>query len=343
MSVTIKEIAKEAGVSRGTVDRALNNRPGVNAEVAERIRRLAEEMGYQPNRVAKALVDRNYTHYRIGIILVTENNSFYNDIIRGAEDCLKEYEDYNAAGELRVLTSYSDEDGMISLINGMTASGVQGIVLTPIGSPKVTACMRQAESAGVRFITVNSDVEGAGRSAYVGSDFRKSGKVMAGLVRQLSGGHAYSIGAVTGPSGNTAVQQREDGFLEEIGRYEHLKLVSLVRNEENEEKSYELTAEMLENHPELEAVCFLGAGMVGSLKALSEAKAEQNRKVLVYDAYPEILEGLQAGLIDFSITQEPYEQGYRSVKLLLEELLFGNAPEREYNYTKLSVITGECL
>ena len=46
--VTIKEIADRAGVSRGTVDRVLNNRGKVNPEKEERVRRIAQELGYKP-------------------------------------------------------------------------------------------------------------------------------------------------------------------------------------------------------------------------------------------------------------------------------------------------------
>ena len=53
MAGTIKEIAEKAGVSRGTVDRALNHRGRVNAEVAERIFEIAKEMNYQSNRKKK--------------------------------------------------------------------------------------------------------------------------------------------------------------------------------------------------------------------------------------------------------------------------------------------------
>lgn len=46
MSVTLKQIAELAGVSRGTVDRALHNRGRVSDEVAQRIRQIADELGY---------------------------------------------------------------------------------------------------------------------------------------------------------------------------------------------------------------------------------------------------------------------------------------------------------
>ena len=54
MAVTMQQIADLAGVSRGTVDRALNNRGRIRPEVAEKIKMIAKELGYQPNIAAKA-------------------------------------------------------------------------------------------------------------------------------------------------------------------------------------------------------------------------------------------------------------------------------------------------
>lgn len=56
---TIKDIAKMANTSIGTVDRALNNKPGVSAKTRERIMAIAESLDYKPNRLGKALVLRN--------------------------------------------------------------------------------------------------------------------------------------------------------------------------------------------------------------------------------------------------------------------------------------------
>jgi DNA-binding LacI/PurR family transcriptional regulator len=56
MSVSIKDIAKAAGVSHSTVSRVLSDHPRISLETKERIRRLATEMGYSPNAVARSLV-----------------------------------------------------------------------------------------------------------------------------------------------------------------------------------------------------------------------------------------------------------------------------------------------
>lgn len=59
MKVTIREVAEAANVSRGTVDRALNHRPGVNPQVAERIIKIADELGYKPDMAARTLANKS--------------------------------------------------------------------------------------------------------------------------------------------------------------------------------------------------------------------------------------------------------------------------------------------
>ena len=54
MAVTIKRIAELAGVSTGTVDRALHDRGRVDPKVAKRVKQIAEELHYQPTSVAKS-------------------------------------------------------------------------------------------------------------------------------------------------------------------------------------------------------------------------------------------------------------------------------------------------
>ena len=76
MAGTIKEIAEKAGVSRGTVDRALNNRGRVNPEVAERIFEIAREMNYQPKRKRKE--DQDRCHYPVSKIFFCKDDPCRN-------------------------------------------------------------------------------------------------------------------------------------------------------------------------------------------------------------------------------------------------------------------------
>lgn len=85
MSVTIKDIAREANISYSTVSRALAGNPQVNEESRNKILKLANDMGYTPNALAKGLVTKST--YTIGLIITDITNPFFPEVAQGVEDC----------------------------------------------------------------------------------------------------------------------------------------------------------------------------------------------------------------------------------------------------------------
>jgi LacI family transcriptional regulator len=79
--VTLKEIARIANVSAMTVSRALNDSSYVQQETKEKIRRLAKELNYRPNRMARSLV-LNRSHL-LGLIVSNIRNQFFAELARG--------------------------------------------------------------------------------------------------------------------------------------------------------------------------------------------------------------------------------------------------------------------
>lgn len=72
---TIKDIAALAGVSRGTVDRVLNNRGSVNPATAEKINEIAKALDYKPNKAGLALAAQKRS-WKLGVILFSTDNPF---------------------------------------------------------------------------------------------------------------------------------------------------------------------------------------------------------------------------------------------------------------------------
>jgi LacI family transcriptional regulator len=86
--ITIKDIAKRAGVSYATVSRALNNHPEINIETRKKIARIAAEIGYQPNAIARGLVKKETK--TIGLLIPDITNPFFPEVARGIEDAANE-------------------------------------------------------------------------------------------------------------------------------------------------------------------------------------------------------------------------------------------------------------
>ncbi len=88
MRITTKDIARICGVSRGTVDRALHNRPGINPETRDRIIKKAKELGYRPNMVARSLVKGQTMS--IGVVVFDLYNRFFAQLLNSMEQRARE-------------------------------------------------------------------------------------------------------------------------------------------------------------------------------------------------------------------------------------------------------------
>lgn len=84
MAITIKDIAKVAGVSYTTVSRSLNDHPEIKRETKKRIFEVAEKMGYSPNAIARSLVKKNTL--MIALLVPDITNPYYPEVAKGVED-----------------------------------------------------------------------------------------------------------------------------------------------------------------------------------------------------------------------------------------------------------------
>ena len=134
MAVTIQQIAEKAGVSRGTVDRALNNRGRINPEVAEMVKRTAEEMGY----VHKARKRQKNAggKKKIGIVTQLSGSSFMLEINRGIQTGKKELEELGVEVIVKENASVREED-QLRAIDELVKEGIQGLALMPVDTEGV--------------------------------------------------------------------------------------------------------------------------------------------------------------------------------------------------------------
>lgn len=106
MTVTVKTLAQAAGVSRGTVDRVLHNRGSVKKELELKIRTLAKELGYVPNRGGRAVASIK-DRYKIGIMLPSIGNAFFEGVIEGIDKAIEEYKELGVEVIVKKVQGYN--------------------------------------------------------------------------------------------------------------------------------------------------------------------------------------------------------------------------------------------
>jgi LacI family transcriptional regulator len=126
MNITIKDVARELGVSYSSISRALNGKEGVSKETRDKILEAAERMGYQPNDLARGLV--NKISKTVGVIIPDINNPFFGEIVAGITDASNENE-YN------IFLCISGWDPQIEkeYFNTLRKKRVDGIILKSAG------------------------------------------------------------------------------------------------------------------------------------------------------------------------------------------------------------------
>ena len=122
MSVTIKDIAKEAGVSHSTVSHALRSSSLISEDTAKRIRETALELGYLPSAAARSL--KTNRSQALGVIVSNIDDPYFSEILQGIEE-VAQGNDYS----LFMAASQRDPDREGSIIQSMRQHRVDGVII----------------------------------------------------------------------------------------------------------------------------------------------------------------------------------------------------------------------
>jgi DNA-binding LacI/PurR family transcriptional regulator len=151
MAVSIKDIARAAGVSHSTVSRALADSPLVNPETKARIQQLAREMGYAPSAIARAMATRRTR--TIGLVVTTIADPFIAEIVRGIEETALDH-DYNVI----LCSSNDDPDRELNAVRTLREKWVDAVIVT---SSRVGSFYEELSEIQVPVVLINSQQPGA--------------------------------------------------------------------------------------------------------------------------------------------------------------------------------------
>ncbi len=337
MAVTLQQIAEAVGVSRGTVDRALNNRGRINAQVADRIRRIANEMGYQPNRAGRALAmsKRSIT---IGVIVQAADTPFMEKVIEGAKDAKAEVESLGAEVIIRKIQDF-DAGKAVEMMHELKKEGCNGIAVVPVDDEKLKETINEFADENIPIITFNSDIEESRRLCFVGQDTFRSGQVAAGLMADILTASGKVL-VISGYPASYGHRNRTKGFLQEFAKLrEDIQVLDVQYAFDDNRMARMITRGMLKEYEDLKGIYLAASGVQGALTALEESGAADHVKVISNDLTDQNIKYLEEGKIRFLIGQDGYRQGYEPVRKLFEKLFDGKEPESAFTYTEIVIKT----
>jgi LacI family transcriptional regulator len=319
-AVTLRDVARVAGVHPATVSRALNEetRALVNEETARRVLKAAEKLGYRPNPIARGLkTNRSYT---IGVLIPDLTNPLFPPILRGIEDRLE------TAG-YTPLVANTDNDPERELLDSQTmrARQVDGIIAaTARRDHRLHDALLEA---GIELVLVNRRQEELPVSSATADD--RMGMRLA-VEHLLSLGHTR-IAHLAGPLDYSTGLDRHDSFLETMraaGMEPEPELV-LVAEAFTESEGARLCRQLLADGHELTAVAAANDLLaLGCYDVLAERglRCPDDISVMGFNDMP-FADRFNPPLSTIHIPH--YEIGKAAGELMLDRLQDGDSPPRE--------------
>ena len=185
-------------------------------------------------------------------------------------------------------------------------------------------------------MTFNSDIGGCRRACFVGQDLFQSGRIAAGLMAKMV--PAGKVLVVTSNLLFQAQRQRLGGF--RAAWPGAPETVEVLEGLDQRAVTEERVIEALFHHPDIAGLYLASSPLKACLSALKNRSGPRIR-VVCNDLLPETREALESGLVDFTILQDEFQQGYRPLRLLFEKLTSDRPWPREHDYVESTIFIKE--
>lgn len=315
MALTITQIAEAAGVSTATVDRVLNNRPGVNPATVERVRAVMQNLGAATPVRGRPRATPNY---RFAFVLPAARRGFFDMVDRVIAQ---------AAGDFRhqhiteITHRLPNQDGADFALELAKLTDLDGIALLAPDVPQVKLAINELVRSGVHVVTLFSDVPGSQRETFVGADNRAAGRTAGVLLgRALPRSGAARLAMLSPATRYAAEIDRRIGFAQVMEeRYPKAKLLQLDDLPESEEQAYTFARRHLapdQTDGMLHALYNIGPGSHGVSRALQEFGYDASLGFVVHDLLEMHRSLLVANVVSYVLQQDVYYAVMTAAKVL---------------------------
>ena len=342
MQTGVKEIARRANVSIGTVDRVLHNRTGVSTTTKNKILAIMKDLDYQPNILARRLASKKVLRFASLIPAVSTETEFWDAPGKGIEMAEAEIKQFGIVID-KYFYDQNDKASFVKQTKNILKTEIDGILVAPIFIEESLAFSKLCNLKKIPQVFINSDIPNESRLSYIGPDLFQSGHLSAHMVNYLvkEGDKILIVNISKEIDSYHHLSRKEEGFRAYFKNHE--RQVRIVKTDITPETDYLSVAkrltEVLSEHTDVKAI-FVTNSRVFSVAQFLEKTNQEHIFLVGYDFLPQSIEHLKKGVIDFLICQKPQEQGYKGIMALYQSVVLNGEIEPTY-YMTIDIITKE--
>ena len=340
--IRIKDIARLADVSVGTVDRVLHGRSGVSEASKQKVKNILKQLDYQPNMYASALASNK--KYTFACLLPQhEASEYWTDVETGIHKAIDTYSDFNIEALISHYDPY-DYHSFAEAANALLTPSPDGVLLAPTAPQFTCPLTKELTRRAIPYIYIDSNIKEQPALAFFGQDSHRSGFFAARMLMLLAGEGAREIAIFRkineGIVGSNQQERREIGFREYMQRHHpHCPIRELDLHAKRDTEDTQMLDEFFAQHPTLKnGITFNSKAYI--IGEYLQKKGMTDFNLMGYDLLQRNVACLKQGSIFFLIAQQPVLQGFNGIKTLCEHLILKKDAPGEY-FMPIDLLTKE--
>jgi LacI family transcriptional regulator len=335
---TIFDVARLAGVSRGTVDRVVYGRGRVSAETKERVRMAIEQLGYAPNPNASSLASKK--EYRFACIIPSyKEGDYWEEIYKGFIE---------AAGSIQFASvtldiHFYDQTDVQSFRNECSEiieRRPSGVIMNAVFKDAVTEFAHQLQSLAVPYAFVDNKIDEIDYLMYYGVDPYKSGALGAFLLTTRCHVQEVLLVRLIRDSKHKADPNapRRHGWTDYIKKhFPDCKIHTIFIHPDKPEETMETLEQFFLEHPSVKHVAMTNS-RVFLIDEFLEQHPDPDRIVVGFDDLKRNLTSLRKGNIEYLVTRHIPQQSFKLLNNFAECVIKGTSPSRRNNYVHMDIL-----
>lgn len=340
--IRIKDIAERAGVSVGTVDRVLHERPNVSPAAREKVEKALAEMDYQPNVYASALA-YNKDYLFCCVIPMHESEAYWDEIEEGVKACTALRRDFHISTKILYYERFN-ASSFENVAKECLDMNPDGVIVVPARLDITRNFTEELSNKGIPFILLDSYLPDLKPLAFYGQDSFQSGYFAARMLmmiasketeimmmKQLNNGHV----------GSKQQSNRETGFRHYMrDHFPEITIIDVDLPLGGTKAQYDkILEDFFKEHPHVHhCITFNSkAHLVGEFLLRTNRR---NVQIMGYDMVPKNAECVRQGSISFLIAQHAYMQGYACVETLFQAIVL-KKEVNPVNYMPIELLVKE--
>lgn len=337
----IKDIARMAGVSEGTVDRVLHNRGEVSDKSKSAVMQVLEEINYSPNLLARSLASKkNYTF--ICLIPSFQPGDYWEFVENAFRQAGKDFLHYNIHLDIRYFNQF-DVKSFSELTEEVIKLEPDAIIIAPIFREETLEFTRRLLKSDIAFSLIDSIIEEASYTTYYGQNSFQSGYVAAKLLLNDLPQKSRVLILRTKRQGSISNQTkyRFEGFMNYVNEHpdNSKELVHIEISDKDDKANFRIIEEVFKQYNDINAAITFNSKVYRLANYLKQL-GQTSIRLIGYDLLDKNVEYLKKDVISYLIAQSPGKQAYYTVRDLCNKLILKKEVQQT-NFVPIDILLKE--